>query len=123
MLDLALDLDIFLKWMILTLSVVFIFLGLSSLIIKKWFLKEINFFGPKSSKIEDVIQWFLLWSGIISLIFGSMGAILVISLGKTLIKSNVLQVALSFISFYMLFFGAFLIAYHKKIFVKPKTRR
>jgi hypothetical protein len=123
MLDLALDLDIFLKWMILTLSVVFIFIGLSSLIIKKWFLKEINFFGPKSSKLEDVIQWLLLWSGITALVFGSMGTILVIALGEKLIKSNVLQIALSFISFYMLFFGIFLIVYHKKIFVKPKTRR
>jgi len=123
MLDLALDLDIFLKWMILTMSIFFIFIGLSGLIIKKWFLKEINFFGPKSSKLEDVIQWFLLWSGVIALIFGSMGVILVIFLGEKLIKSNVLQIALSFISFYMLFFGVFLIAYHKKIFVKPKIRR
>ena len=122
MLDLALDLDIFLKWMILTMSIFFIFIGLSGLIIKKWFLKEINFFGPKSSKLEDVIQWFLLWSGVIALIFGSMGVILVIFLGEKLIKSNVLQIALSFISFYMLFFGLFLIVYHKKIFVKPKIR-
>jgi glucan phosphoethanolaminetransferase (alkaline phosphatase superfamily) len=123
MLDLALNLDILLEWMILTLSVVFIFIGLSGLIIKKWFLKEINFFGPKSSKLEDLIQWFLLWSGIIALIFGSMGAILVIFLGEKLVKSDVLQTALSFVSFYMLFFGVFLIAYHKKIFVKPKIRR
>jgi len=123
MLGLALNLDIFLEWMILTLSVVFIFIGLSGLIIKKWFLKEIILFGPKSSKLEDIIQWFLLWSGIISLVFGSMGAILVISLGEKLIRSNVLQIALSFISFYMLFFGIFLVAYHKKIFVKPKIRR
>ena len=123
MLDLALDLDILLKWMILTLSIVFIFIGISGLIIKRWFLKEINFFGPKSSKLEDLIQWFLLWSGVISLIFGSMGAVLAISLGERLIKSKVLQVALTFVSFYMLFFGVFLIAYHKKIFVKPKTRR
>jgi len=123
MLDLALNLDIFFKWMILTLSIFFIFIGLVSLIIKKWFLKEINFFGPKSSKLEDLIQWFLLWSGIISMIFGSMGTILSISLGERLIKSNVLQIALLFVSFYMLFFGVFLIAYHKKIFVKPKVRR
>ena len=107
----------------LTLSIFFIFIGLSGLIIKKWFLKEINFFGPKSSKLEDVIQWFLLWSGIISLIFGSMGVILVIFLGDKLVKSNVLQVALSFISFYMLFFGLFLLAFHKKIFIRPKIRR
>jgi glucan phosphoethanolaminetransferase (alkaline phosphatase superfamily) len=123
MIGFALNLDVFFQWMILTLSIFFIFIGLSGLIIKKWFLKEINFFGPKSSKLEDLIQWFLLWSGIISLIFGSTGAILVIFLGEKLIKSNVLQIALSFVSFYMLFFGAFLIAYHKKIFVKPKIRR
>lgn len=122
MLDFALNLDVFFQWMILTLSIFFIFIGLSGLIIKKWF-EEINFFGPKSSKLEDVIQWFFLWSGIVSLIFGSMGAILAISLGEKLIKSSVLQIALSFVSFYMLFFGLFLIAYHKKIFVKPKIRR
>ena len=123
MIDLALNLDVFFQWMILTLSIFFIFIGLGSLIIKKWFLKEINFFGPKSSKLEDMIEWFFLWSGFISLILGFIGAFLVIFFGEKMVKSEVLQFAFTFISFYMLFSGLFLLASHKKIFVKPKIRR
>jgi len=113
----------FFQWMILILSIFFIFIGLSGLIIKKWFLKEINFFGPKSSKLEDMIEWFFLWSGFISLILGFIGAFLVIFFGEKMVKSEVLQFAFTFISFYMLFSGLFLLASHKKIFVKPKIRR
>lgn len=123
MIGFVLDLDIFLKWMILALSILFIFIGLGGLIIKKWFLKEIKFFGPKSSKLEDVIEWFFLWSGFISLVFGFIGAFLVIFFGEKMVKSEVLQFAFTFISFYMLLSGLFLLASHKKIFVRPKIRR
>ena len=83
---------------------------------------EIKPFGPASSKLEDVIEWTLLWSGVVFLVLGTIGLIIVLS-GYRIISSEVLQFSLGFISFYMLFFGLFLIAYHEKIVIKPKRRR
>ena len=123
MIDIVLNLDIIFNIIVFTLSVIFFFIGFGLLIIKKRFLNEIDYFWPKSSKLEDMLEWFFLWSGVIALLFGFIGAILVISLGENLVKTEVLQIAFTFVSFYMLFFGMFLIVYHKKIFVRPKVRR
>ena len=79
-------------------------------------------FGPESSKIEDIIDWTLLWSGVVLAVLGIVGAILIIS-GHRMMSDLVLQFSFSFVTFYMLFFGLFLMVVHKKIVIKPKPRR
>jgi hypothetical protein len=84
---------------------------------------EVKFFGPASSNLEDMLEWILRWTGIVCLFLGSFGALLIISSGNKLVSDKVIQFAFSFVSFYMLFFGLFLMAYYKKIVVRPKIRR
>ncbi len=76
-------------------------------------------FGPASSNLEDILEWTLLWVGVVFLILGIIGVIIMLS-GYKIIKDQILQFAFTFVSFYMLFFGLLLIAYHKKIVVRPK---
>lgn len=83
---------------------------------------EIEPFGPASSKLEDVLEWTLLWAGVVFVILGIVGAIIVLS-GYKVISGEVLQFALNFVSFYMIIIGLFLIAYHEKIIVRPKIRK
>jgi ABC-type transport system involved in multi-copper enzyme maturation permease subunit len=82
---------------------------------------EINFFGPASSELEDILDWTLLWAGVVFLVLGVIGIIIILS-GYKIISDQVLQFALGFVSLYMLFFGLFLMAYHGKIVVKPKPQ-
>ena len=76
-----------------------------------------DFFSPASSKLEDVLEWTLLWSGIVFLILGLVGITIMLS-GYRVLSDRVLQFAFTFVSFYMLFIGLFLIFYRKKIVVK-----
>ena len=81
-----------------------------------------EYLDPSSSQMEDILEWVLLWSGVVLFVLGSIGALLIIFSGNKLITDSVLQFAFTFVSFYMLFFGIFLMAYHKKIVVRPKIR-
>jgi len=73
-------------------------------------------------KLENFLQFVMFWTGVVLIIMGFLGAILVILSSYRLIRDEVLQAAFTFVSFYMFFTGLFLIAYHKKILVRPKNR-
>ena len=84
---------------------------------------EVKLFRPASSNIEDLLELVLRWTGIVCLLLGSTGVLILAFSGNKLISDKVLQLAFAFVSFYMLFFGLFLMAYYKKIVVRPKIRR
>jgi len=79
-------------------------------------------FKLESSKIEDILDWTLLWAGIVLLALGIIGALILFS-GYKVLRDKVLQFAFTFVSFYMLFFGVLLILFHKKIVVRPVIKR
>jgi len=81
-----------------------------------------DFFGPASSKLEDILEWILFWAGLVLSFLGFIGIIIMIFSGRKIMLDKVLLNAFTFISFYMLFFGLFLLAYRKKIIVKPKVQ-
>jgi len=76
-----------------------------------------DLFSPTSSKLEDMLDWVLVWTGIVLIFLGSIGMIIVL-LGYNIIRDHVLNFVFTFISFYMLFWGFILILYHKKIVVR-----
>jgi len=78
-----------------------------------------DLFSPTSSKLEDMLDWVLIWTGIVLIFLGSVGMIIVL-LGYNIIRDRVLNFVFTFISFYMLFWGFVLILYHKKIVVREK---
>ena len=83
---------------------------------------EINFLGPASPALEDILEWSLLWAGVVLFILGLSGSVIIIFSGRKIISDNVLQASFTFVSIYMLFLGLFLIKYRKKIVVRPKIR-
>jgi sensor histidine kinase YesM len=74
-----------------------------------------------NTRMENVLDWILLWTGIVSTFLGTIGTILIAF--SLLTTDKILAAVFTFVSFYMLFFGIFLLIYHKKIIVKPKFRR
>jgi hypothetical protein len=83
---------------------------------------KVKLFSPASSNIEDLLELVLRWTGIVCLLLGSTGVLIIVFSGNKLISDKVLQLAFTFVSSYMLFFGLFLMAYYKKIVVRPKIR-
>jgi len=83
---------------------------------------EVKLFRPASSNIEDLLELVLRWTGIVCLLLGSTGVLILAFSGNKLISDKVLQLAFTFVSSYMFFFGLFLMIYYKKIVVRPKIR-
>lgn len=74
-----------------------------------------------NKKLENILDLILLWIGIVSTFLGTVGTILLAF--SFLTEDKILTAVFTFVSFYMLFFGIFLVVYHKKIIVKPKPHR
>ena len=70
-----------------------------------------------NSRLEDLLEWTLCWTGIILLFLGLIGIIIIFSEYK-IITDRTLQMVFIFVSIYMLFFGIILILYRKKIIVR-----
>ena len=77
-----------------------------------------DYLRKHNTKMENIIDWILLWTGVVSTFLGTLGtAMLAFSMFSS---DRVMTAVFAFISIYMLFFGMFLIFYHKKIIYKPK---
>ena len=83
---------------------------------------KIKLLRSAGSNIEDLLEMVLRWTGIVCLLLGSTGVLILAFSGSKLISDKVLQLSFTFVSYYMLFFGLFLMIYYKKIVIRPKIR-
>ena len=74
-------------------------------------------------KFAEMIETAFLISGIVFLFLGSMGIVISVAFYNVgFFRDEVTSFAFAFINAFMALFGIFLIAFHKKIIVKPKQR-
>ena len=68
--------------------------------------------------IEDFVENLLLWSGLVFVLLGFFGLLMMLFFPKIYGDDQVLQFGVSFVDAYMMVMGLFLVAFHKKIFVR-----
>ena len=76
--------------------------------------------GPNISEkgLEDLVSNFLMLSGLVFVVLGFFGLFLMVFFPKMYGDDQVLEFGISFLYTYVMIMGIFLMAFHKKIFVK-----
>ena len=65
----------------------------------------------------DILEWFLLWVGVVLSLLGFSGIVMSITIYNSH-SPDVMQIGLGIINIYLLILGLFLIFYRKKILIK-----
>lgn len=73
-----------------------------------------------NKKIEEFLEWSLLWTGVATTLMGFIGVVLLSF--SVMVDDRIMTMVFTFVSFYMLFFGLFLVIFHKKIIVRKKLK-